>query len=286
MRRREFLAGAAASSVLLPSAAEALMGGRRALLGGASTYTFVNSEAAAIVAAFTTPATNSRKALIDTTVGALKTANIWSALDALWVLAAADSQAALINWKNPGTFTGITVNSPAFTTDRGFQGNGTSSRVRTQFTPNSSGVNYTQDSASGWIWSLTDRQDNQEFGNGSPAPRLDVGARTGANQMVCIVNDGTTSTGPVSASTSIGMFGASRISSATKRAWRNGAQEGSDFAVASTGLPTAELWICGGNSTNFSQKQIAMAALGNSLSGKEVAFYNAILAYMQAVGAA
>ena len=58
----------------------------------------------AIAAAFTTPPTTARKNLIDAAVVALKSAGVWTKLDALYLFAAADSQAAIINWKAPGTY--------------------------------------------------------------------------------------------------------------------------------------------------------------------------------------
>ena len=102
--------------------------------------------------------------------------------------------------------------------------------------------------------------------------------------MTIRVNDATS--GSVAMTDSTGFFGATRAIASTKKAWKNGIQQGSDFAVASTGLPTQEAWICGASAANFGFRQIAAAAWGSSLAGKESGFYNAVLAYMQAVGAA
>ena len=40
--------------------------------------------------------------LIDKAIGQLKMAGVWGKLDALYLLAAHTSQAALVNWKAPG----------------------------------------------------------------------------------------------------------------------------------------------------------------------------------------
>ena len=45
------------------------------------------------------------KALINVSVLSPKNAAVWGALDCLYVLSAADSQAARVNWKNAGSFT-------------------------------------------------------------------------------------------------------------------------------------------------------------------------------------
>ncbi|HXC20220.1 MAG TPA: hypothetical protein VNV13_01980, partial [Steroidobacteraceae bacterium] len=65
------------------------------------------TQSCAIFAAFTTPPTTSRKVIINTLVNALLngSTDTWDKMDVLYVMAAADSQAASINWKNPGTTT-------------------------------------------------------------------------------------------------------------------------------------------------------------------------------------
>ena len=52
---------------------------------------------------------------------ALVAGGVWTLTDALWVMAAHDEQAGTINWKLPGTFTAITVNSPTFVSIVGFR---------------------------------------------------------------------------------------------------------------------------------------------------------------------
>ena len=114
-----------------------------------------DSASMAIFNAFTTPPTQARKALINNAVVSLKNGGIWSLLDTLWMTAAADSQAATINWKSPATFTLAPQSAPTFTADRGFAGNGTTSFLKTGFIPASNGVAYVQDSASMGFWGLT-----------------------------------------------------------------------------------------------------------------------------------
>src|SRR5262252_6152224 len=71
-----------------------------------------DSASLAIFAAFSTPPDTTRKGVIDTCVRALKSAGVWTKLDVLYLFAAADSQAARVNWKNPGTYDGTATNSP------------------------------------------------------------------------------------------------------------------------------------------------------------------------------
>lgn len=241
--------------------------------------------AEAVWTAFTTPATDSRKQAINQLVWALKGAAVWDDLDVLYLMAAADSQAARINWKNPGTKTMSAVNSPTFTADRGFAGNGSNSRLDTTWVPSTDGVKFVQNSASMWVWSNTNSQTSgADCGNASTAPYAYLYTRSSSDLAVMRLND--SSSGTTSSTNSIGMFGAQRRASNDRRLWKNGSQIGSTTTSASTGLPTASMWVCGANSIWFTTKQYGFFAAGASLSGKESDFYNAILTYMQTVGAA
>jgi hypothetical protein len=99
-----------------------------------SGYSFTNSEAAAAVAAMTVAPNDTVKARYDAFVGALKSGatsgnNIWAKLDHVYILAAHDRQAARVNLKNSAKI--LTENGTlTFTTDRGFEGDGTRWRFR------------------------------------------------------------------------------------------------------------------------------------------------------------
>lgn len=241
-----------------------------------------NAASIAIFNAFTTPPTAARKVLINNLVVALMSAGVWSLLDLLYLTAAADSQAATINWVSPSTFPLQAVNAPTFTADKGFTGDGTSSRMNTAFTPSTQGVRFTQDSASIWAWSRTSTT-GVHAGNASSNPLAEV-QFTGTTTYTYRINDGTNDA--ATGTTIIGFNGSQRQSATDKRAWHNGAQVGTTAATASTGRPTQAQWICGGATTGFSVAQISCAAWGASLAGTEASFYSAILAYMQGVGAA
>jgi hypothetical protein len=84
----------------------------------------------------------------------LKTAGVWSKLDTFANFATdGSSNFALIDWKRLSQYTAI--NSPTFTTNDGFLGNGTSSYIDSNFNPASSGVNYTLDNASIFLYNKT-----------------------------------------------------------------------------------------------------------------------------------
>lgn len=85
---------------------------------------------------------------------ALKAAGIWNKLDTFAVFANdGGSNFGLIDWKRLVSYTA--VNSPTFTTNQGFTGNGTSSYINTNFNPLIQGLNYTQNNASRYIYTFT-----------------------------------------------------------------------------------------------------------------------------------
>lgn len=86
----------------------------------------------------------------------LKSAGIWSKLDVLWSPANdGSSQFATLNWKSPTTHQMTLVNSPTWTTKKGFKGDGSSSYVNTNFNASTSGVQYTQTDAGIVVWVTT-----------------------------------------------------------------------------------------------------------------------------------
>lgn len=102
-------------------------------------------------------------------LSSLKTAGIWSKLDTLRVYATDGSESfALIDWKRLSLCTAI--NSPNFTTNQGYQGNGTSSYIDTGFNPNTAvGANnykLTNASIGAWVFAI---------GNGAAICGADTG---------------------------------------------------------------------------------------------------------------
>ena len=260
------------------------LGRRPGTLGGVLGKGGFDPSAIAIFNSFTTPPTPARRAIINALVVGLKADGIWSQLDVLYLMAAADSQAGTINWITPANFTLIAVNAPTFTTDRGYTGNGTTSRLRTQYTPSTNGVNFTQNNASGWVYLETNPS------NGTP----DIGSTT-APRVVITGNNAGTASGDINtaagssltgAFSTPGMLGIQRRTNTDRRFFLNGVQSGAPSATVSNGTASQEQWVCGANSTAFSTRQQSVAAWGASLAGLELAFYNRILTYLQAVGAA
>jgi hypothetical protein len=85
----------------------------------------------------------------------LKDGGIWSLMDTIYVYATdGDRDYAKLNWKSPSLFFCTEINSPTFTTNQGFIGNGTSSYLNTNWNSVTNGVNFQLNNASMVIYAL------------------------------------------------------------------------------------------------------------------------------------
>lgn len=240
------------------------------------------TDAGRIFRAMTTPPTPARKILIAALIADLKTAGSWALMDCFYVTAAADSQAATINWKNPGNFTLVPTNSPAFVADRGFTGDGATSYLSTQFNPVAAAGNYSLNNSSYGVFigtnSVVDAQDMAQLAGGTTLLR----ARQTGDTASIRLNDGAAVTGAVT--TSIGHTAGSRVSAASKFLYRNGAQIGTS-ATASSSVTSSPFTLLRSSAT-FSTHQVSAAHVSASLSAAQMlSLSNSLITYLTAVGA-
>lgn len=247
--------------------------------GGGVSYA---EEAEALFARFTTPPTTARKGLINDLVVQLIDAGVWSKLDAFYVMAAADSQAARLNWIGD-IFNLTPVSAPTFTVDRDYQGDGSTSYLSPGFNPATAvSPKFVRDSASLGVYSRTDANTQQPIGNSSCV----IVPRSTADGVCRVNNSGTATTGAGGQSpTSIGFFNAIRSASNAERLRRNNTTIASSTA-ASSSVANDEITILK-RSTTFSTLRVAAAWIGAAMSDVESdALNGAVSTYLQAVGAA
>lgn len=236
----------------------------------------------ALFARFTTPPTDGRKWLINNLIVSLKDADVWSKLDAFYVMAAANAQAARQNWI-ANTYNLTAVSAPVFTTDRGYAGDGVSSYLGTGFTPSTAvGAKYLKDSANIGSWSRTDNAiagSREITSNGSAIAYIEP--RSGSIFRIRINDASPTGSLEAASSSSLGHFVASRTGASARASYRDGAMAASDTG-ASTNLPNVEIRIGPAPST----RQVAAAHFGAGLTATDVDnLHSALESYLQAVGA-
>ena len=261
--------------------------------GAGSGYSYTNAEAATLVAAMSSAPDDTRKGQIDTCIGAIKTAGVWSKLDCLWIRAAHDSQAALLDWKRLSDSTA--VNSPTFTTDRGFTGDGSTSYINTNFTPSTDGVNYIQDSASmgAYLNAGTDTAVSGPNSIGvitvSHQARIEPWRSATPGSTVRSRVNTLTATTVGTVTTRFGLTAINRSGGSAEQVYRNGSSIGTS-AVASTGLCNIDVYELGYNNAGAlggaHDNRCAASFVGGSLTSTENAdLFTAIEAYLDAVGA-
>lgn len=251
------------------------------------------AEALALFARFTAPPVAERKGLINTLIKSLKAAGVWTKLDALYLFAAADAQAARQNWIQD-LYNATAVSSPTFTADRGYAGDGASAYVNSNFNATTaSSPKFVQDSAHVSGWNLTSRAANNTSLLGareSTTKYIDIVPRAIGDLYIGRLNGNGTAVSTAN-SNSTGLFTINRSASNALQGYRNGASLGTSANV-SAGSPNAQLImlarsLTGAGPDSWTTDQIAAVCFGSSLTSvEEAAKYAAILTYLQAVGAA
>jgi len=215
---------------------------------------------------------SSQQALQNELIVDLKAAGVWSKLDTFSVFATdGNSDFALIDWKRLSQYTA--VNSPTFTTNEGFSGNGTSSYIETNFIPSINGVNYTLNNASRIAWVT-----------GAGATPID-GFSSFTNSMIKNnsvnqrINSGTTLSTSVD-NTPDGYRCINRTSLTNVEFFIGTTQN--SRTQASGALPTAEQFILR-NQSNYSTNEIWVYGMGASLVSENTDFYNALNTYLTSI---
>lgn len=257
-------------------------GSAAARLGGSP----FSAEVSQFFSRLETQPTSARKTLYATMIDAIVTAGVWSKTDALYLFAAADAPTALVNLKS-SSFTATATNSPTFTVDRGYAGNGTDSVVNTNFNPTTApSPNFTQNSAHMGAWVLTNRAGASAavIGNASADAGCNIYPFFTDTAGYLRLNDNVEAEG-FSSGGSNGFFLANRSSSSARQGYKNGVSLGAYAANTSKSPINADIAVGRGGIT-FSTDQVSAAILGGSLNATEqLALYNALLAYLQGVGA-
>lgn len=239
-------------------------------------------ETAGLLARMSVEPSITRKGHINTLIAALKTAGVWAKMDAFYVFAAHDAQAALLDWTGRGNDL-ATVGSVTFTTDRGFTGDGaTGYLTKASWTP----ALQTQNDAHLSVWTRTAATYDGVTGKldaHTGSARLGRRATTDSAAYTWRINDATGTQSAPAAQT--GHFLCARAVAGTKRLYRNGASVAT-ASVASTATATRIDFLSNAGASLFSDAQISAGSVGQNPTDTEASdFYTALAAWQTAVGA-
>lgn len=237
-----------------------------------------------------------RRKLVTDLIEDLMSAGVWDRLDGLYVFAAHDRQAALLNWvgggnpvpplgsayntwKPPSMRDCTEVNGPVFTADRGFAGDGRRAYLDTN-TPGSDLSLYTVTDAATGIYTRTvaDGTVYDIAGLGG----LAVNPSNTSSLTVVYAN------GPIVTASNggdkTGLFGFTRLSN-NITVYKDGASIGTGSS-SSTTFPSETLLFLR-SFWGFSSRQISAGFFGKSLTADQWSDLNAALTiYLTAIGAA
>ena len=236
-------------------------------------------------------------AKINTLIGTLITAGIWTKFDLFYLLNMHTAQAAHLNLVEPGRGTITPVSSPTFTANVGYAGNGTSAYLNTgilqsalfirledrpaQFddTPAFRLAQFVQNSAHMGCWSNTDSDSNNNFGIGLHTSSIsNIRTSNATGSMTGRINHvADTTFGAVAAST--GHFVINRSGASATQAYRNGASVGSGTDASTA--PVASLVVGLESNGVFSAQQISIMHVGGSLTaGNVTSLHSALSTYL------
>jgi hypothetical protein len=202
----------------------------------------------------------------------LKDGGIWDKLDTFAVFATdGDSDFALIDWINLSDYTAY--NSPTFTTNQGFTGNGSSAYIDSNFNAFTNGINYSLNSASiGGFMRIYSASSGSSDGiiyadDGSTRAWLRyTSTRTYLNNLLFQLHSSV-------------VYGDNKFSSYVRTSSSNiGVYVDGGFTqnvtINSVAIPnTSFLTLRGEN--NFGNSQISMIYAGGNLSSEQSDFYTA-----------
>jgi hypothetical protein len=211
-------------------------------------------------------------------VVALKAAGVWSKLDTFANFATdGSSNFALIDWKRLSDYTAI--NSPTFTSNEGFTGNGTSSYIDSNYNPNTSGVNYTLNDASISIWNNTFVLNN--FISGVSSNTFNCLRMSTSSANVRINMDNNNFTPSVDLSDATKKLRQLNRTSATDATAFQDATSSTHLGVSVSVANENQLILRA--SGFYSSTQVAFFAMGASLVAENTNFYNALNTYKTSI---
>jgi hypothetical protein len=222
----------------------------------------------------------------------LVTNGVWAKLDVLYVLAAPNATVANLNLLS-SLYTATPTNSPTFTAYSGYNGDGSTSYIDSNWNVATAPVNYTDNAASIFAWSGSNtRTDSAPIvgteANGVYSAYINPWNASLNNVSHALNSVPTNAFAPGQAN---GLFTLSRASSASYVVYLNSSALGTQTA-ASVALPLGgDFWICGANgrglgSNAYSNRIVTMAGWGGTLTATDVAnLYSAGSTYLTAVGA-
>lgn len=210
-----------------------------------------------------------------------KSIGVWAKHDVFYNLSGETSNFSTLNWKNPALYQITKVNSPGFTVKKGFNGNGASSYLDTNFNLALNSVNYQRNNASAVCYMDTVDDSNGGlkffFGAIDNNYAAQLAEDNTPNSMRPDINGNNSA--PISAA-KIGAhwLAANRDSAAQVKIFQDDAlTTGND---ASNGLPNGSMTLLvRGDLYGYTNRKMSMFSMGSNLVAENASYKAAWLNY-------
>ncbi len=213
----------------------------------------------------------------------LAAGGLLSKLDFLYFFAAHDAQAGLLNWPDPTRGLVTPFNSPTFTVNQGYTGNGTSAYLQSSLLWTGL-TKLVQDSAhiGAWVGGGTDAAADKYIMGAPGTTTYTLRPRAAAGTILAAVSANNQALG--ASATILGHTVASRRSSTDTEGYRNGVSNGTSATVSASKTGGVIHFLK--TSAIYSDFQIKCAHAGSGLTTAEVLnLYNIINTYLTAIAA-
>ena len=199
--------------------------------------------------------------------------------DRLWIHSLKNQIAAQTSFVNPSSTMITAVNSPTFTPNQGFKGNGTSSFLRSNFTPIIDAVKFTLNSANAGYYIRLNLgiTATLEMGGYNPANYFYMGANY-AGYTYYDINNGAYDSSILATGTTQGLFSNQRTSFNNTNQYKNGILKGSSNAISYV-LPNISYFLMCINGQNspilFSSNEFSLSFFSSG-NVNQSNFYNSV----------
>jgi hypothetical protein len=247
-------------------------------------------ETLAVLAQFTVQPSNFYIRAMNTLILQLIADGNWNELDKFCVFATEQQQHARICWRYPTSTPLTEVNSPTWTANQGYTGNGTTSYLNTNYNHSTNSIKATRNSGSLGAYVTTNvTETSVDFGYSSTAPNnesLIASRYSGFNSAFISYNDSTHTETALGVSDSRGLTSGRRMSSTVQEIWKNGVF-GATANLASTVNSNLNFFVLASNnngvSGDFSTRRIAMYFVGSG-NIDQLKIYNAFQTFATTIG--
>lgn len=242
-------------------------------------------DAASYFAAMTVQPDATRKGLLNDLVVGLKADGVWAQLDWLLLLAAHNAQAGRVNVVVPSKVAAA-INSPSFTADRGYTGDGASAYISYGESYGGSGKQYVRDNATLGVWVVSSATAalGQMGGQGSSGLLL----TTASTSIGWRVNQTTafniSTAAIVTRPTRSGHVTASRSGASLSTGYINGMFV-ADSSTTSSALSGATATVLLQNATYSPDRAIAAYSGASLTTAQAAALHNRLSTFLTAIGA-